>query len=202
MLIDALFQEVQTVEDEAWNLMAQRSIDTALGNQLDLLGTIIGAVRLPGQSDADYRIRLRAQIIQNLSCGEPETLISILTLLIGGGVSVYVDELGGGNVLPFVSTALTSTQVNQFVNLCQRSAPIGVRVLGIGLFYPGDTFALAGPDVSGLGFGSTTDAAAGGRLAWVQAGYGLPYAMDGNDIDADGFGTISDAFIGGLLVGL
>ena len=61
--------------------------DTAVGNQLDILGNIIGAPR-SGLSDADYRILLKFKIVWNNMDGKMKTMDDIVYSFFGNSISI------------------------------------------------------------------------------------------------------------------
>lgn len=74
-LVEIHAQRVQELESAAAPLLTQRSIDTAVGDALDIIGAIVGQAR-GGQTDTDYRNAIRFRIFLNTSNGEPEAVIS------------------------------------------------------------------------------------------------------------------------------
>ena len=63
------------------DLKALRSIDTAEGEQLDVIGRVVGLERMT-TDDEVYRLRLRVQILINLSDGTAEHIIRALSVLL------------------------------------------------------------------------------------------------------------------------
>jgi hypothetical protein len=70
-LIDSVVDLCQEVEDVASDLYTKRTIDTATGDTLDIIGEIVGQLR-GGLSDDDYRSAIRFRIQLNVSCGQPD----------------------------------------------------------------------------------------------------------------------------------
>lgn len=66
------------------------SIDDSFGVQLDNIGVIVDALR-NGLSDADYKLLLKAQIIINHSCGEPESIIKLITTYTKCELVIYTE---------------------------------------------------------------------------------------------------------------
>lgn len=77
--IQALSSECQLLENVFKELYTECSIDYAIGTQLDGIGQIVGLAR-NGESDDDYRIDLKLQILINASKGQPEILITALKI--------------------------------------------------------------------------------------------------------------------------
>jgi Protein of unknown function (DUF2612) len=84
------------------NLPANFDLDLAVGAQLDVLGQIVGALRLVGfqpsggvspiLDDASYRIYLRAKIAQNQWSGQVGELYSLWAKLFPGGKIIVQDN--------------------------------------------------------------------------------------------------------------
>lgn len=87
MPMDGIKQALEDLKDDRW-------IDTAVGEQLDQLGGIVGIRRL-GRTDDQYRQAIRFQIFINLSKTEPETLISATRVLTNGTFLRYWEHSDG-----------------------------------------------------------------------------------------------------------
>lgn len=100
-LLAALIASAQEIEDANWQLYSQRSLDTAQGVQLggyvDFngvstevgLGSILGVPRRDGESDEDYRERLRFQSFINTAKGTPEEIITTIKTLTKASYVAY-----------------------------------------------------------------------------------------------------------------
>lgn len=80
-LIKILCEPAQELQDVLWQLKTERWLSTSIGQQLDELGIILGLPRNPGESDEDYRERLKFQIFINFSSGTPEEIIQAALFL-------------------------------------------------------------------------------------------------------------------------
>lgn len=200
-LIDAIIAPIQDIENELQNIELDRALDSAIGYQLDLLGTIVGAVRAIGETDDDFRATLRATIVENISQGEPERMISIYKTLVGAALVVLDDDAFGGVGL-MSEVSLTD---QDFINLVFRrievTAAAGVRVDFIGHFDAAEPFSFSG-NLPASGFGSVTDAGVGGKFAHLYINKNTLFSFDGTNFRDGGFGTIQDGLIGGLMTGL
>lgn len=78
--LTAFLDQCQDVENASFELIDERTLDAAVGAQLDGIGEIVGLDR-GGLSDEDYRTRLRVQIRINKSDGTIDTLLGIVALL-------------------------------------------------------------------------------------------------------------------------
>ncbi len=79
-ILQSILEEVQELEDAIWIVIYGRTIDYAEGEQLDMIGRIVGEPRA-SLGDEEYRARLRVRIRINQSIGEPGDVIEVLRLL-------------------------------------------------------------------------------------------------------------------------
>ena len=79
--LDPVSLQVQEVEDALWAVWSGRGVSTATGHTHHLLGRIVGENR-QGESDALYRIRIRARIQANLSDGTWDDLHRVVAILL------------------------------------------------------------------------------------------------------------------------
>jgi len=71
---------IQDLDNVAMELFTNRTIDTAVGAQLDGLGAIVGEQR-GARDDDSYRLRIRVRILLNLSSGRADELLRILRMV-------------------------------------------------------------------------------------------------------------------------
>src|SRR5687768_3990656 len=93
-LLAVLATPFQSLESALQQLLTERSIDTAIGAQLDVIGRVVGQKR-NGMSDDDYRRYCRARIATNRANGTVENLITITDLIIYDDDAVYEVESQG-----------------------------------------------------------------------------------------------------------
>lgn len=79
-LIASFLEQVQDLEDAAWDVMTSRLIGSAINAQLDALGKLVGEAR-DGRDDDGYRVAITARITVNRSCGTGPEIVSILALV-------------------------------------------------------------------------------------------------------------------------
>jgi hypothetical protein len=201
-LVDGLIGPVQTLEDAFNDLKLNRGISGAVGVQLDRLGDIVGIKRL-GLDDETYRLRIKIQIVQNVSEGEPDRLIQVFQSLVGS-LNVYYQEnypagvnlMGGGSIAPGQEALI-------YENI-QNIAPAGVRVDYIGTFPIGSVFAFEGGVTQSKGFGDSSDLTVGGGFGSMAVPVELEFRFSGGNpgIPANsGFGDLRDPVMGGHLIG-
>lgn len=78
--LSVYLEALEEVESGFLELLNGRGISTAIGNQLDLIGKIVGEDRL-GRDDETYRDALYLRIFINNSEGTPEDIMSALKLI-------------------------------------------------------------------------------------------------------------------------
>lgn len=97
-LTTAYIEQIQDLEDAFYQLITDRTIETAVGAQLDGIGSIVGEAR-EGREDEDYRLAIRVRILLNLTNGTIEQVIEILSLATGGKTIHVINWAHGENVL-------------------------------------------------------------------------------------------------------
>lgn len=76
-LLSTYLKQVNELEDSYISLLEERSINTAVGAQLDLLGALVTEPR-NGRDDVSYRIAILTRVGINNSEGTPNQVLSIL----------------------------------------------------------------------------------------------------------------------------
>ncbi len=198
-VVESLVEQIQDLEDVFVDLCTSRTIDLSAGTQLDLLGSIVGISREPGQLDDDYRLAIKVRIGQNISEGEPESIISSFRTLTGAALVIlndgYFAEVSISSELNF-----TQSQVDDLVREMKKVIAAGVRLSGIGSFGdPSDSFAFAG-NLPGKGFGTEADNTVGGKFSTFKPSREKQFAFDGPSPNNSGFGTVYDPLIGGVMI--
>lgn len=166
----AFVDPVQETEDAAWQLLAERDLDTAVDAQLDMLGRLVGEAR-EGRTDTEYRPFVRARVLINRSNGLPEEILTIVRVVVGDAVELHLREHFPAAFIVEVVGAIPFTPAT-LLRLLVEAKAAGVRVLLEYSFLPEDeTFAFASGSTVELdaarGFGSTLDPTIGGGLAGV-----------------------------------
>lgn len=133
-LIKCLVEQVQEIDNVNQQLLNQRSLNTALGVQLDKLGEILGLERQDGESDEDYRERLKFQAFINNSDGTPEKVINILKV-ITNATKVRYHELHPAAFQLTTDGSSFPNPVSQLIDLISSSSPAGVQYVPITATY-------------------------------------------------------------------
>ncbi len=129
-LLDALVSPIQEAEDAMWQLYSERWIDTAEGDQLDNLGTIVGRDR-GGLDDDDYRAYLRAQVAANRSNGTVADLIAIARLVIDDeDAGVLIEpQYPAGVVMRIEDVASIEARMDALITFLRAAKSAGVRII-------------------------------------------------------------------------
>ena len=90
-LLQVFLEEVQQFEDITHSLYLSRTIDSAIGIQLDHVGSIPGQLR-NGLSDEDYRVRIKAKIAENNSEGTRSEILAMAALLFPGSSFLILEK--------------------------------------------------------------------------------------------------------------
>ena len=83
LIREVLIPEVQIAEELLFSVISERTLDGAVGAQLDQLGDLVGEPRY-SLTDDEYRAFIRARIKTNLGEGEATRLIDVLATLVRG----------------------------------------------------------------------------------------------------------------------
>lgn len=121
-LVRAICEPFNSVEACANELINNRWIDTAIGAQIDGLGTIVGEGR-EGRNDDDYREALRFRVFINVSKGTPPDVIRALDYITKADdvqymeswpatVFLYSDGYSANKLLPNVMQDLLPAAVS------------------------------------------------------------------------------------------
>jgi hypothetical protein len=127
--LNAFNDQNQAIEDAYWQLFSERSIETSIGDQLDILGKIVGE-RRDGSNDDDYRLRIRARIRANLSNGTTEDIYRVFRALLGpmagSAVFTWFDSYPARFVLTITGILIPTAQVPIFARFLYDSKAGGV----------------------------------------------------------------------------
>lgn len=160
-LLTALGGSVQDLWQVMQAVLLLRTIESAAGAQLDVLGRIVKE-RRDGLDDDTYRRRVRARIAVHRSRGTVEDLITItrLVVLVEGALIRVVVEAIASVVVHLENAAVTDAIADTVLfGFLQAAAAAGVRViLHSGSGDPAGWFTLdASDNARGLDNGLFTD---------------------------------------------
>ncbi len=131
-LVRVVAAKVQEIEDAFWQLMLERFLDTATGEQLDNLGRIVERER-GDLGDEVYRGILRAKIAANLSSGTHPEVVRVAELAIDsattGATAEVVLEHPAAATIRVIDQALVAGLGPHVADLLTIAASSGVRIL-------------------------------------------------------------------------
>jgi hypothetical protein len=81
-LVEIFIGPFVSLEAAFQQLLTERSIDTAIGVQLDVIGILVGERNRNGEIDALYRRRIKARVRTNRSSGLIEEYITITNMIV------------------------------------------------------------------------------------------------------------------------
>lgn len=153
-LIAVLTGSAQDIENALQQLLVNRTIDNAVGAQEDIIGKLVGQLRL-GLDDNTYRNYLRAKVKSNHSQGHFEDLISVTKLILNNtSYTITVQNEGTATVRVLIAgLSLTDAIGNVIFSFLTSAKVAGVRVVAEWMnSAPATTFTLdAGPGLD-VGF--------------------------------------------------
>lgn len=116
-VITVLAARYQGLEDALWQLATLRSIELGEGEQLNVIGRIIGQTREDSANDAEYRLRLKARMRANQSSGTPEDILAVFAALLGGYSNLELTPYyPAGLLLRIDDTAITEALANLYAD--------------------------------------------------------------------------------------
>ncbi len=200
-IIEIYADRTQELETVFISLFLARSVNDAVGVQLDQVGEIVGISRPGTLGDEPYRTLIFVKIGQNVSQGEAERIINVAKLLTGSEYVHLLDILNGNIELTITTDIPTQEEVDATYRSMDVVLAAGVRVAAILCADETEAFAFDGinVDAPALGFDDTTGTS-GGKFAKHHE-FKPPFAFAGTTTDAKGFGAGSaDPLAGGVFV--
>ena len=123
-ILKSFSTEVQEIEDVAYNLFRSFDIDDAVGDQLDLLGRLVGEAR-QARTDEVYRSAISVRIAINLAHGEPEKIIEVLESITNSTIVQLTEVYPAGMFIFFNGTTTDFTTIKDLIKLMVAA---GVRL--------------------------------------------------------------------------
>jgi len=197
-LITSLISPIQDIESALGTLNTDRSLMTAEGVNLDLLGTILGLARTPGDSDDKYRAKLIAQTKINTSQGQPEFAIQVYQLFTGAPLVLLTEGESGDVILESEYVPADQAEVDLLLSIIEDVLPAGIRCAGLVAFDPTEAFAYDG-SLPGLGYGDAGIPTVGGKYP-ILFQRNTDFAYAGSDPKGAGYGSSFDPITGGRYV--
>ncbi len=123
-LVKSFVSEQQKIEDAMYEVYTQFGIYTAIGAQLDVIGSLVGEVRR-STNDEIYRLAILARIQLNVGAGEPDTIINAIKQWMNPTVIDFREPIPA-----FFSMFIQSiTDVKNIATIVQEIAPAGIDSL-------------------------------------------------------------------------
>ncbi len=98
-ILKVFLKKVQEIEDVNFQILNERSIFTAIGAQLDVIGILLVVPR-EGLEDEPYRKKLLLKIATNSADGTPNSMIDIIkTYSEGSSVEIREGVIAFGNII-------------------------------------------------------------------------------------------------------
>lgn len=156
--ISSYLEEVQELSAAAWQVLVLRLIDDAEGEQLTVLGRLVGQPRTI-EDDVRFRVLVRARIAVNQSRGRWSDVLRVANLLFAGEIAY--------TLTPFYPAALVLTLEDPIVvipllehGMLEEATAGGVRL---------DVHFHAGPSENLFRFGEGPGWGATGGGVWAGA---------------------------------
>lgn len=193
--LTAIINPIQTIEDELGVMNTARYLPAAVGNQLDIIGSIVGIKRPAGMPDDQYLLEIYGQIKINVSEGQPEQIIQAYELFTSVPFVILTEFHNASLIVASTYAPPDQKTVDRLILTIKKAAPAGVRVDGLITFDADMAFAYDG-DLPGFGYDDGTQTV-GGKYADLHQFIGGGFAYDGDDSSGLGYGTQDDPLAGG-----
>lgn len=158
-LLAIFLSEIQEIEQTIYQMVKQKSLEYAMGKQLDMIGEDVGLPRNGLLNDDIYRNRIAAKIAANASEGTTNDVLKVWSLLLDSDDVLLFEEYPAGIIL------YTASPIDDFgiLEIVKDSIPVTVKLSAlIGKDPDKLPFSfLGGP---GAGFGSLYDTSVGGQF--------------------------------------
>lgn len=130
--IRAFSESMDVAEQTMWQMMTERSLSTAKGSNLDILGAIVGVPRVPPSlNDTDYLTKILTQINVRRSDSTPNTILKIMKIVhntaVGGNIFEHIHPKAGGVVVKIV----TQNYVEGAASLMKQISPAAIGSVAI-----------------------------------------------------------------------
>lgn len=130
-LLACLCAPAQGIENALAQLLTQRTLDTAAGANLDVIGAIVGQPR-NGLVDDDYRRYVRARIATNNSNGTTNNLIHIVKLILNITATgkIFVRAVQNATfILEVRDRAVTEAESRAMHDMLCAATSAGIRIV-------------------------------------------------------------------------
>lgn len=134
-MVSAMLSFFSELETEADRLKTERWIDSAIGQQLDGCGYIVGELR-KGRSDDEYREAIKFRVFVNVSGATPDDLIKALKFLTNPTDCQYLEAYPATAIL-FTNGYFVSSDIHRQI---QELSPAGISDVPVLVSYADKPF--------------------------------------------------------------
>jgi len=130
-LLSAFIAPVQQIEEMFCQMLHNRSLTTSEGEQLNVIGRIVGQRDRGTLTDPEYLNLINARILVNQSSGTPEELLHIARLVLssGAGILVYTISPPATQLIDFTDMIVGVEQADQLIMFLGAATSAGVRTV-------------------------------------------------------------------------
>lgn len=130
LLLTTFIEPFQEIEDALWQLLTERTLDVAIGQQLDDIGTIVQFFR-DGANDDTYRRRLRARVKVIRSRGSGDELLQITRLIIDDALATVtlVPGYPAALVIRIDARPVAQEIAEMAIDFLRKAVAGGVRII-------------------------------------------------------------------------
>jgi len=151
-LLSIYLRQLQLVENAFFNMKEGMDKDSATGDRLDIIGSIVGEPRA-GQTDAQYLNAINARIEINSSQATIEDVISVAIATSGGTVTFQISESYPAGFVMEINEDIDPSLVDVDRLASFISQARGGGILGILVYHVAGSFQYDGPVGTGFDLG-------------------------------------------------
>ncbi len=200
-LFTAILEQVQAAENGLFPLNQGRQVYSAVGMQLDNLGTLFNQPR-NGLSDSEYLLFILGKIGELFSDSTTDRVGAVYQILLNSPYVQVNNEYPAAVGMLAASTGVDPSLVPIIYDFVQLSLGAGIQLDYLAIFDPTQAFAFAGGGGTALGFGDLNNPATGGEFGQLLINT-VDFAFANTVPDGFlGFGDVFDPLEGGAFVSL
>lgn len=124
-LLDAVAPQLNELDAAFVDLVLERTLDTAIGAQLDQLASVANTER-GSSTDAELRARIKAEIRLNRSEGTIEDVLEVLVLILGISATIGIADFPPASFVVTVEQ-IASSLAGVLADLVARTRPAAVN---------------------------------------------------------------------------